>query len=100
MRDKKKDNGNNLPSADIILDLINDEEEIENKILDFYGSYICIAATIHMTSPIIGDLGYRFDEDLAQEIRKEIVGCLPALKKLIKKEIKSEQPILVIVSLQ
>lgn len=69
------------------------------KILKIYGEYINKSTTIHMTSPILGDLGYKFDQDLAQEIRKEIISCIPTLRSLIKKEINAEQHVIVIVAL-
>lgn len=99
MKKKKKDKSEYMPSADIILDLINEEQSAEDKIIEFYGAYIRTASTIQMTSPVVGDLGYKFDEDLAQEIRKEIVGCLPALKRIIKNKISEEQKVILIVNL-
>ncbi len=74
----KIQNSNHLPSIDLILDMLNEEDGALEEILSFYNVYIKNASKI-------SDIGA--DDDLIQEIRIHIAKAVDLLReKLIKQK--------------
>lgn len=75
---------NNIPllPEDLILDLLNNNEMREPELLMFYDGYIR-ASSVIITYNISGEAIIAFEEDLAQEMRINLINCLPALRKML-----------------
>jgi hypothetical protein len=75
-----------LPSANVILDVINEEANAEEKVLNFYENYIVSASKeIHYNAESYCNGAY-INEDLAQDIRLAVFNCLPYLRKAFQKK--------------
>lgn len=86
---------NKVPPADIILGLLNNKKEKEDELLNFYDSYIKAASFICLTSlqQNISD----YDEDLAQEMRLNLIKSVPVLRKRIIRLKSSDHSLIVLV---
>lgn len=86
---------NKVPPADIILGLLNNKKEKEDELLIFYDSYIKAASFICLTSvqQNISD----YDEDLAQEMRLNLIKSVPVLRKRIIRLKSSDHSLIVLV---
>lgn len=70
-----------IPSADIILALLNNELRNDLEFLEFYDGYIHAAATEAVFAVDGNKAGYFVNEDMVQEIRIEFLKSLPLLRK-------------------
>lgn len=86
-----------IPPADIILDLLNEEEDVTEAILDFYGGYIASASSIsqHNTDGIYE--GNFKDEDLMQDIRVAVIKALPPLRRKLKQFIEEPGALVIVI---
>ncbi|WP_077534321.1 helix-turn-helix domain-containing protein [Massiliimalia massiliensis] len=72
-----------LPSANLILDFINNQSDTDLQLLNFYSKYIRSASMRPVYSPDGIIVGKVFDEDLEQEIKIALIKGLPALRKAL-----------------
>ena len=83
--------------ADIILNLINDNPENDLDILHYYNGYIHAAAeeTAYTADGI--KKGTFVNEDLLQEIRFEVLHCLPVLRKKLIEILLSTTRVIILI---
>lgn len=87
---------NNVPPADVILGLLNDEPRARDELILFYEGYIQVAATepVYTEEGIYN--GMYLNEDLMQEIHLALLKAIPPLKRNIFKRISSENHIILV----
>lgn len=83
---KKKASKKRIPSADIILSLLNDESDSPDKILKHYDQYIKTASKEFAYGEGDQIVSFFINEDLAQEIRLAVLHCLPTLRRAVYKK--------------
>lgn len=81
-------------TAELILDLLNNEDRITSEIMNFYSGYIKTAATLNVCNGEI--YGNAFSEDLAQEMRIGLVKSIPIFRRKLLK--KHSEPVVIIIS--
>lgn len=86
-----------LPTAEMILGIINDEPEITEDIIHFYDGYIISLAVRNAYSAEGRQVGYYIDEDLAQDIRLALVESLPKLRQILKKLFKKKKEAVIVL---
>lgn len=79
----------NLPTAEILLSVLNEEPEAANKILQFYTPYIYGAAKRSVEETEI--------EDLVQEIQLSVARCLPLLRTELIRSHLNDKPLVVVI---
>lgn len=72
-----------LPSANLILDFINNQSGADLQLLNFYCKYIRSASMRPVYSQDGTIAGKIFDEDLEQEIKIAFLKGLPVLRKTL-----------------
>lgn len=86
------------PPADIILDIINDENDAPEKVLGFYNEY----AEKSAKEPVYNGNGKIvttiINDDLLQNIREDIIKAIPILRRSILNGNFSYRPLVVIVA--
>lgn len=87
-----------IPPADIILDLINDEPDVDTKIIEFYDAYILEIAKEPKYTPEGEFARYEVNDDLAQELRIAVFRSLPKLRKAFFKRFGDKKPMVVVVA--
>ena len=95
---KAKNKKNILPSAKLILKVLNREDDAKDEVVDFYECYIKAMATEPVYSKDGSRKGYFYNEDLAQELRMALSECLPALRKVLLKCHYSDCPVVLVVA--
>lgn len=96
---KKKTKVKILPSPEIILGVLNNEEKAIEELILFYDKYILSTSIQPAYSANGSKVGYYIDEDLAQNIRTSIIESLPNLRKTIIEAInKDKESIFIVVS--
>ncbi len=83
-----------LPTADMVCRVINNEEHSAEELIDFYDDYINSAAR-NKSNAYHTNNG--LDEDLAQEIKLEVIKCLPTLRKTFKRKFLKNTPIILVI---
>ena len=74
-----------VPPADIILDVLNEEPEAEEKVLKHYEKYILKIATERGKNRC-GKTAYIINEDLQQEIRMAVIKAMPTMRRAFRKK--------------
>lgn len=95
---KTKSKKNILPSAKLILKILNQDKDAKEEVVDFYERYIKEMATEPVYSKDGARKGYFYNEDLAQELRIALAECLPALRKALIKCHYSDCPVVLVVA--
>lgn len=94
---KNKCKNYKIPPADVILDILNENPNTENRILDFYENYItAVAKQSH--EPKADFISKEDTEDLAQEIRIAVARCIPALRKVLINTRLNNEPLVVVIT--
>ena len=94
----KNDKKKVIPSADIILDVINDEPYAGEVVLKFYDDYILAAAKEPGYGANGEYKGHTVNHDLAQEICLAVFNCLPSLRKAFHKKYLKRNPVVVVIT--
>ena len=94
MRNRKKNR--NIPD-NIILNILNQTDNAEDDVLDYYEGYIREVATEPVYSKEGNRTGYYYDEDLAQELRLALSKALPALRETLIKNHLEKRPVIVVL---
>ena len=94
MRSRKKNR--NIPD-NIILNILNQTDDAEDDVLDYYEGYIREVATEPVYSKEGNRTGYYYDEDLAQELRIALSKALPALRETLIKNHLEKRPVIVVL---
>ena len=94
MRNRKKNR--NIPD-NIILNILNQIDDAEDDVLDYYEGYIREVATEPVYSKDGNRTGYYYDEDLAQELRLALSKALPALREILIKNHLEKRPVIVVL---
>ena len=94
MRNRKKNR--NIPD-NIILNILNQTDDAEDDVLDYYEGYIREVATEPVYSKEGNRTGYYYDEDLAQELRLALSKALPALRETLIKNHLEKRPVIVVL---
>ena len=94
MRNRKKNR--NIPD-NIILNILNQTDDAEDDVLDYYEGYIREVATEPVYSKEGNRTGYYYDEDLAQELRIALSKALPALRETLIKNHLEKRPVIVVL---
>lgn len=94
MRNRKKNR--NIPD-NIILNILNQTDNAEDDVLDYYEGYIREVATEPVYSKEGNRTGYYYDEDLAQELRIALSKALPALRETLIKNHLEKRPVIVVL---
>ena len=95
MKNKRK--RKNVPSDEIILNILNQKPRAEDDVIEFYENYIREMATDPVYSEEGNRTGYYYDEDLAQELRIALTQCLPALRSVLIKRHLEDRPVIVVL---
>lgn len=71
---------------ELVRDILNGAPDVEIQVLDFYEPYIKKMATEAYYDADGNRVGYRLNEDMAQEIRIELFKCVPKVRKATLKK--------------
>lgn len=93
MKNTKKKN-KKIPPADIILNVLNENDTAQDEILEFYENYIIAVANENINSTF----SYEDAKDLAQEIRIAVAKCLPALRKVLLRSCTESKSMIVVIA--
>lgn len=86
-----------VPPADIILNLINDTKEADEMLLDYYEGYIITAATLPIYDVNGVCIGYNADHDLMQDMRLNVLKCIPLLRKKLSDHLSDSEAFIIIL---
>ena len=89
MKDKKE--SAKIP-IEIVLNVLNNEQNADVKLLDFYAPYIGSIGTVEED-----DITY-VDEDLIQEIKIAVIKAIPKLRKALLNKHFKDDPIVMVVA--
>ena len=78
---------------EIMLDILNQVEGTDLKIIEYYTPYMKKVATKDIYSKDGRFIGRILDEDLLQDMKVEIIKSLPTIRKMLLQKIKEEKKI-------
>lgn len=93
----RSDNDKYLPTAELVLGIINNEPNVADEIIHFYDGYIISLAVRNAYSAEGRQVGLYIDEDLAQEVRLALVESLPRLRQTLKKLLKKKKEAVIVL---
>lgn len=95
---KRRGKKHTLPSARLVMNILNREKGAEEEVVDFYERYIKEMATDPVYAADGSRTGYFYDEDLAQELRLALSQSLPAVREVLIKRHFTKRPVVVVLT--
>ena len=95
---KRKGKKHILPSAKLVMNILNKEKGTEDAVVGFYEQYIREMATDPVYDSEGSRTGYFYDEDLAQELRIALAESLPAVREVLIKRHFTNRPVVVVLT--
>ncbi len=91
------DNDVPVPTKDILLGVLNDEDSAIRALLQYYEPYITVAASV----PVYNSLGLRegvfISDDLKQETALRILRSLPMLRRKLRQRGSSKKSYVIVI---
>lgn len=72
-----------LPPQNTVYDILNDQNNCEQQVLDFYKAYIKAVSCVSIYTDV-GDYKKYYIEELENEIKNRIISKLPVLRDAVK----------------
>lgn len=85
-----------MPAADIILDVINETSDCQEKVLNYYEGYIITAGTFSIYDSRGVYSGFYANHDLMQDMRINLYNSVPTLRRNLIRCIHNPDTIVII----